>query len=457
MPVIMGEEWKPHESKEKVNAVARRKSAFLFLLFVLMVLILSPWAAAPVPQVPADPVEPQSAASAAPPPVIKESVRLSAALAMGEEEFAAVQRLNEEMSFRYPDVTVELERIPSEEAFEVFRKASQLGDVWDVMLLENEWVKSFAASGYLMPADGAFEGEALSEQFDAIAAPLKWNGYIWAVPRDIDPYVVVWNRGVVGKILGSEAAEAPQNTEEWALLAAKSQEGEQAGGWLAIDRREPQALLAWLQTVSGHPTDKLWDKGVSAWNGTPAGAALTLLDKHRAGVLLEPGVWEIEHQLSAGRTAAAVLPYSAARKWEVAHSDAGKGLMSIDMSAWKQASVWPRGRSFAISSRTEEEDAARRWIAAMTGPSVQQENLAVFGKLPVYRSLYRNGSLPAGFFPETASSSFPYRAQAEYGPELPLRLSRLGALWTEWGAGTGGMEEWVRRWPETSADFELND
>jgi hypothetical protein len=94
----------------------------------------------------------------------------------------------------------------------------------------------------------------------------------------------------------------------------------------------------------------------------------------------------------------------------------------------------------------------------MTEAEVQQANELAFGKLPVYRSLYGNDSSLASLFPGGGASAFPHSASEEYGPELPIRLERLGRLWREWVDGRVTIQEWVRLWPETaSSDFELHN
>jgi ABC-type glycerol-3-phosphate transport system substrate-binding protein len=432
-----------------VNAVARRKSALIFVLFLLLILILTPWASAPSPAVPVTPVQNKNTTAVSEPVAEEEPVFLKVAAALPESEFEFLQQQNEEEALRFPDITVELVRVDPRDAYSVFRQASRDGETADVMLVENEWVKSFAASGFLMPADNAFVGEALSEQFDALSVPLKWNDYYWAVPRDFDPYVLIWNLPVLRKILG-ESPGLPKDQDQWALLAAKTREGAVTGGWLALDGKDPLALLAWVQAVTGLRTDTIWSEGGNAWSGTPRGDALALLEREKAGVLYGNDSQQIAEWLASGQSVAAVLPYSEAEKLRAVRTDPESAALSADLTVWNIPHVWPRGRSFAVSSRSGVQDAARRWIAAMTDSSVQQNNFRVFGKLPVYRSLYGSDGILSSLFPARSASAFPYQPPAAFGPELPVRLARLGHMWTEWSSGKIGREEWLRRWPGLS-------
>lgn len=441
-----------------MNAVARRKIALIFLLLFLFVLLLSPWASAPSPAV-HSPVRPEAVDSAEPsipPDDEAEPVRLKVAVPLSEAEFAYLQKKSDEQAFQYRDIEVELKRVEPREAYAAFRQASRIGESADVMLMPNEWVKTFAVSGYLMPADSAFVGDAMSEQFDALSSPLKWNGLFWGVPRDFDPPVLVWNLNVLRSIAG-ENAVPPQTLAQWAELASGSRTGPAPVAWLAMSGSDPASFLTWMQSASGERTDTVWTKKADPWSGTPLAHALELLVQERTGVFIAGDGEDVETALTDGRAASAVLPYSAAQKLIDEGAEMNRSGLLMDRSAWQLPFVWPQGRSYAISSSTEAEDAARRWIAAMTEPSVQLDNWETFGKLPVYRSLYQNGGALAALFKGAAASSFPYAAPADFGPELPSRLNGLESLWSDFAAGEIGLEEWNSRWNDGLSDFQLDD
>ncbi|WP_219637806.1 ABC transporter substrate-binding protein [Cohnella sp. CFH 77786] len=448
-------------TKDQVKAVARRKLALIFLLLFMFALLLSPWASAPSPPIASSPKPSANQAEPLRPAVeVKEPVSLRVAVPLDEAEFEELRKQNERQSYLFRDIRVVLERTDPADAYSAFRQAARLGEAADVMLLKNEWVKAFASSGYLVPADAAFVGEALSEQFDALSAPLKWNGYLWGVPRDFDPYVLVWNLAELRKVAG-ESAVPPPDLAGWADLAAKARASGGTVHLLALDAQDPLALLAWVEAVTGQRTDTLWQSDNDPWNGTAKGEAIALLEREKAGVAF--GVeGSIADALAAGETMSAILPNSAAHRLASERSASGVAVFLADRYAWKLPFVWPRGRSFAISSRTQADEAARRWIAAMTDAAVQQANWTVSGKLPVYRSLYANRSAGGGLsslFPvgAAAASSFPGQPPAESGPELPGRLDRLGRLWSEFAAGKIGAADWIRRWPETLTDLQLDD
>jgi ABC-type sugar transport system, periplasmic component len=424
--------------------VARRKLALVFLLLCIMALLLSPWADAPSPSsvpvsVPASGVqvvqEPEEA---------EEISRLTIEVALEEQEFRALSNLNDDFTFRHPEIEVELRRITPEQAYDTYRRASELQEAADIMLLRNEWVAEFASSGYLLPADAAFVGKALGEQFEALSGPLKWNAYLWGVPRDMDPYVLVWNLDLLQAWFGEEA-DLLLTEEEW-LAAAEASSGAEQGSeayWLAIDGEDPLALLAWLESYAQERSDELWEQGSQAWAGTARGQALALLEERRANVRFGRDTGETIRALGEGNALAAVMPYSKAKEFV---AEKGEFRTEIDLRSWRLPYIWPRGSSFVISARTEAEEAASVWIADMTGEQAQLLHMEEQDKLPVFRSLYDADRRLSDLLPGRAGQSFPNQAPLLYGPETPAILEQFGEMWSRFSGGELNVEGWMEEW-----------
>jgi maltose-binding protein MalE len=228
---------------KKVKAVARRKSALVFLLLCMMVLILSPWADAPSPYSPIVTMPKGEAFETAEPVIAQEVSDLTVEVALEESEFSKLIDQNEAFVRRHPDIMVTLLRTDPQQAYSAFKRASQMEESADVMLLSTDWVKEFASSGYLLPADAAFIGKALAEQFDALSAPLKWNGYLWGVPLNMDPFVLVWNTDLLQEWLGEDVV-LPLTIEQWTALAEHSTQldDEASVSWLTLDRNDPSSM-----------------------------------------------------------------------------------------------------------------------------------------------------------------------------------------------------------------------
>jgi ABC-type glycerol-3-phosphate transport system substrate-binding protein len=440
---------------KKVKAVASRKSALVFLLLCIMVVILSPWADAPSPSTAIVPVPEGEGLATAKPVIAEEFSRLSVEVALEEPEFKELLLRNDDFVRMHPDISVEMRRIDPKQAYSSYKQASQMDESADVILLSNEWVKEFAASGYLLPADAAFVGKAMTEQFDALIAPLKWNGYLWGVPRDMDPYVLVWNTGMLHEWLGQDVT-LPLTIEQWAALTAKSAEMQGAASWLTIDRNDPLAFLAWLENVADERSDGLWTAGSKPWEGTTFEQALSLLDQQRAGVQFIDAAMEAKRYLNDGTTLAAIIPYSMAAPWVADQQFGTNTKLELDHQSWKLPYVWPRGSSFAISSNTENEEAAYKWIAEMTDAPVQLENMEVHYRLPVYRSLYDSDRRLSNLLPGRNGQTFPNQTPLAMGPDITSRLDQLGSLWGKLAVGTMTLDDWKKEWNESNLTIQNN-
>lgn len=119
---------------------------------------------------------------------------LRAAVSMKEEEFAVLQKLTSQYMEGHPGVSIKLENIPSRDAFVKLKKQSQLGEAPDIMLLDNAWVNELAALGFLLPVDEYFTTEQQAQMIPLLMNQMKWNGYIWGIPKDVDPYILAWNK-----------------------------------------------------------------------------------------------------------------------------------------------------------------------------------------------------------------------------------------------------------------------
>jgi len=448
--------------------VARRKIVLVFLFLLFMALLLSPWASAPT-SMPGtsgtqtmQQTQPANEFEEMPDTLPQQTVDLHVTVALEADEFAALLKQNEEQAYKFRDIRISLTRLDPQDALRVLRHASRIGKSSDVMLMNQEWVKSFAVSGYLSPADGAFTGDALSEQFDALTSQLRWNGYLWGVPRDFDPLVLVWNLPALQTLADGADLEPPlQSLQQWEALATGGKLSEPPLYWLALGSQDPLALLYWLQAASGETTEMLVAAAAAEadpWSGSAAGEALALLDQERAGVLFAADPAELAASLTEGRAVSAIVPHSLARRL-ISEQASDRNALSVDYAAWKMPFVWPRARSFTISSHTEQGEAAQRWIAAMTDAQIQEAIWPDSGKLPVYQSLYRSNFQPAlrSLFPPSAASSFPHLPLPDFDPGLADRLSGLGRWWQKFAAGPTDTEYWLAQWRRYLADPELHD
>lgn len=287
-------------------------------------------------------------------------------------------------------------------------------DSADIMLTDSASVLSFAKKGWLQPID-----QSSNAGFTSLAwlmNQLKWNGYTWGVPAQIEPYVLVWNKALMaGRMNGS----LPESWEGWKKMldptslqdSIPSQRQEVSETDRAAARLEmPRAWFAW------HSGDReaflslirrlglIWPevnqtplmrsdwyaKGVDGDNGASTGLKwnqqLIELESYRSHFV----PWEAKanksetwNLLRSGKVAFAIVPYSEAVA-EVSEPLAIEAPGDVHLPVGQ----WVASRSYIIASSSQHEAEARQWIAYMTSLAVQREWYDTLSVLPVHEQAY---------------------------------------------------------------------
>jgi maltose-binding protein MalE len=442
--------------------VGLRKSLLIVVVLGLMVLFLSPWTSSPVPAPKPQAVTEDQAVKPLPVSDLAaetEPAELTVAAVIDEEGFKRLQAQNDSFRLRHPEIGVAWLRIDPDAPSLLSAIRDSVREA-DVLLLPNEWIRELAVGGYLLPADSAYVGEALSEQFSAVVSQMRWNGYLWGVPLDMDPYVLVWNRNVL-EALRTEGGEPdlvpPLGAEQWQNLPKRMADKGLIASWLAIDENDPLAFLGWLGAVTGRREDALFDRTDDIWSDPALDRALSLLAEQRSGIAAVKPEGAFWSAFAARRYAAAVVRSSEALRGIAALPDSAAAALRIDRAAWESPFVWPAGSSFAVSSRTEHEDAARAWMAEMSEADKQLQNYEKSGKLPTLRTLYEGvAGIPVPIA-DAGSRSFPNQPSLAAEPDLPALFLRLGGLYSKWLAGDLTVEAWKEQWLASLADAKTYD
>jgi len=436
--------------------VTRRKSVVAIMLLMLAVLLTSPWASAPKPDRLPETTSQDPDDVDAEPVFAEQTAELNVKIVEDEEPFNLLAQQSAEYERSHPDIRVKLERIDPAAAPDLLNDWRHASGDADAALVPSIWVKRLAVSGGLLTADAAFVGDALSQQFEALTAPLKWNGYLWGVPHHMDPYVIVWNRARLSSVPRPDGSPMtlPLTQADWPLLAASlAQEG--ARPWLAIDERDPAALLTWIGAATGLRPDLLLTGAAGDWSAGPAGALIETLGAS-AGPLRAPersdAFWQA---MRGGQYAAAVMRLSYAEAGIAGLSQSEAAGLSIDRSSWDKPYAFEAGASFVINASTENESAARSWIAAMTEERMQLDTREKAGYLPVYRSAYvDHGGLPN--MTGRTRQQFP-NWEPSAGPDWPLLMEEFERFWYDWRQGRLTLSDWPARWSGLLADLQLHD
>lgn len=307
---------------------------------------------------------------------------LRASVYMDPLEFIQLQHWNQNYMDRHQGVYIELDNLLEEQAYTKLKKSSELGEAPDIMLIDNSWVQEFAASGYLQPVDSFYTNDTISDQMELMMNQVRWNGYIWGIPRELDPYVLVWNKKSVvvseDKTVGLSPLQLlPVMKEDKADIPEVSPKQ------IYINSKDPYAFLSLLWSLGGQ-----WSLDEGLTLGEHEQEVLVWLDTHTELNLtseFEHSQSDIWQELVKGTYAMAITTLSDYWKY-------GKGaaLDFSPLSSTKKSPLqggWIQGKSFVVSSQLESDEQAKQWIMELTSKSAQLD-LVDAERLPVLKSLY---------------------------------------------------------------------
>jgi maltose-binding protein MalE len=295
---------------------------------------------------------------------------LKVTVSMKSAEFALLQKQSTLYTTAHPGINVQLNNLPEAEAYATLKKENQLGDGPDLMLLNNNWVNEFAALGFLHPMDEFFTGEQQSHGITALMDQVKWNGYLWAIPKDVDPYILVWNKNLAAE---NKFDHSPITIEEWLAWNKAMMHPEGGKYGIYIDSSDPYAFLSLISTLGENGSDstlpllKLSDPAIlkkiesffvpqeTAWNGKA-------FQKNYPAVSPTMDPWSL---LLQGKMAGMVTTISEFKR----HVNSTIDLAALSLKKTGGSSDnygLLKGRSYSISSRSKNNTLAINWIKEMT-------------------------------------------------------------------------------------------
>lgn len=274
-------------------------------------------------------------------------------------------------------IQVEIRNIPDTDAYRQLTASLEVGDGPDVMLVNSPWIRSMAASGYILPAESYQNSSTGSDTISPILQMLEWNGYQWGIPLDMDPYVLVWQAHAL-QTFG--IADTPQDAGKgWKDLLVK-QETRKDKKLLALPAGDGYAFAAFMGGMGEslvHPTNE----------------ELESLSKLRPGIqFIEPGkTKEAWTSLKNGELILMAVSASEAVKEKQNNS-----LLELRMpeQLYGDNPFLLRGRSYAVSAQSQFPEKAAEWIAYMTSGRSQKQWTEATGYLPVLRTIYEEEQYP---------------------------------------------------------------
>jgi maltose-binding protein MalE len=295
---------------------------------------------------------------------------LKVTVSMKSAEFAVLQKQSAQYTAAHQGINVELNNLPETDAYSTLKKENQLGDGPDLMLLNNSWVNEFAALGFLHPMDEFFTGEQQSHGITALMDQVKWNGYLWAIPKDVDPYILVWNKNLAAD---NKLDHSPNTIEEWLAWNKAMMHPEEGKYGIYIDASDPYAFLSLISTLGENGSDstlplfKLSDPAIlkkiesffvpqdTTWN-------VKAFQKNYPAV---SSTWDPWQLLLQGKMAGMVTTISEFKR----HVDSTLYLAALSLKKTAGSSEnygLLKGRSYSISSHSKNSTLAINWIKEMT-------------------------------------------------------------------------------------------
>jgi ABC-type glycerol-3-phosphate transport system substrate-binding protein len=276
--------------------------------------------------------------------------QIKVAVSTSEEEFAALQERIQSYRESHPEITVMIDNIPMEESYQRFKRSSQLRAAADIMLMDNSWVNEFAALGYLHAVDEYFTTEQQREQLDSMMSQVKWNGYIWGVPKDVDPYVIVYN----AKTLAEKNIDSPPATAKDLLTINQALTNDQDKYGIYIDPDDPYAFISlfWSLGVNWskhNPTKQTVNDAAANFKPLEAFLLPKRTSTNSYAQVKNGGLWNMLHE---GKIAMMVTRASQFNINALDHV-AIAPMPPADVDGTEKKGSWLQGRSYVVSSRSK--------------------------------------------------------------------------------------------------------
>ncbi|WP_150106522.1 extracellular solute-binding protein [Paenibacillus sp. JDR-2] len=356
-------------------------------------------------------------------------------VSMSPEQFAFLEEANERFKLKYPNILVELLNIESkEEAYSTWKQDLLLGTSSDIMLMDSGWVREFAVMGLLEPVDSVNTASTLSDQPAKLLAPLKWNSYLWGIPFDADPPILVWNKAMLTE---QNMSDPPKDWTSFLQLTER----------LAASGTSPESLLNLPADFSGTAA---W---LDAWSGADKrGAATLILNEESANRLEETASLTIPSiavnnrllgtEMDNQHLLVSVLPWSEYKGLSQSEQD------KLLIDKIKLRNLWLGSRSFVVSANTDKAEAAFSWIKEMTSVTEQGRNYERFGKLPAKNSIYEIGGYSGSTAQYPPTWWLPLLNEEPIGeppaPNWHKEWSRWEALWQLYTSGATDITAFIQ-------------
>jgi len=411
--------------------LSRRKNGIIFIAIVLLCfLLLTQLMGDQAQNTPSLQNHEQVSGSAIDPNIIQgnETIELTATVFMKLEEFKLMSEWNEEYQQLHPGTSIKLTNLGYEQSYLYLKEQARSGQSSSIMMLDNNWISEFAARGYLSHRIKDFIPSETAPSFNPNIAQTEWNGYTWAVPHSVDPYIIVWNPALVKN---EDKSELPKSLDQWQVLHDSLLMNDPAYEGIYVNTSDEQAFISLILAFQGN-----WSKELEQMYTLNSDQDLSLLEQlmstengdNKDG-LTKPLVYmepltpnESWDKFKKNQFAAMVVPLS---EW-MTHKN-GEELISVSLLSGdsQQSGLWLSGSSYAVSSQTLHQEMAYSWITWMTNLTHQIQTLRVAYKLPANVTALDTNSFLSLPYPDVLSKAVEEGRAWSQDPQLSMKLSYL--------------------------------
>lgn len=314
----------------------------------------------------------------------KEAGDIKVAVSMEPGEFERLKETSRQFMEKH-QLEVELVNIIEKEAYQTFKESLELGEAPDVLLLDNAWVREFASKGYLLPVESYYSGQAGVDSLSTSLSENSWNGYLWGVPKDYDPYVIVYQPAKLQE-LGFK--QLPQSSNEWAALLAGFEKNNHIADWAALNTHDAYADISLIWRMGLNPNGKK-DEDFAMHAGIKT--AFSQIEKLRKRFYPVAYSGDNDHIWSRLEQGQVLLYVTRASSFDPVKRSSLK--MEFPSSQSGVRMLWLKGRSYSLTSQSQHAKTANAWIQEVTSSEEQAIAYTRERKLPATKNLYRDSRL----------------------------------------------------------------
>jgi len=291
---------------------------------------------------------------------------------------------------KYPNVKVDYQNIPFDQARDKFKTAAQANTAPDVMRAEVAWTPEFASLRYLAPLEGTPASAGLDDYLPAPLSSNKFGGKLYGVPQVTDALALLYNKALLQKA-GVSDAPATMDQLKSAALAVKAKAGADGlylnpGGYF---------LLPFIYGAGGDLLQV--DQKKIAINGTEAVKGLEVaLDLIKSGAAAKPDLNSGYNQMQAGFKDGKVAMVING-PWSVADDFTGKafadksnlGIAPVPAGSSGKSGSPLGGHNYVVYAGSKNLDASYQFIQFMNSAESQAYLAKELGLLPTRSSAYQ--------------------------------------------------------------------